>query len=118
MSVPYTVECELRLLPTGEGGFRTPMTAPTPSLLFAFWDVEDVKQEIQMGAMISGPLILIPGTMVFAQAMFWDDLGRVLATPGTNFKLCYAGRIVGVGRVLRVSTGVTSGADVVVDRKS
>lgn len=56
------------------------MTAPTPSLLFAFWDVEDVKQEIQMGAMISGPLILIPGTMVFAQAMFWDDLGRVLMT--------------------------------------
>ncbi len=100
----YTTDCELRLFSSVEGGLRVPMATPTPSLLLVFSDIGDIQHETQIGAMISGPPSLVPGTMVFAQAMFWDDLGRVLATPGTNFKLWYAGRIVGLGQVIRVSS--------------
>lgn len=50
--------------------------------------------------MISGPSALVPGMKGPAQLSFWDDLGRIYATPGSAFRLRYAGRIVGVGTIL------------------
>ncbi|MCA4135649.1 hypothetical protein [Arthrobacter sp. M4] len=49
--------------------------------------------------MISGPNAVIPGTQAKAQLMFWNDIGRIYATPGVAFKLWYDGRIVGFGTV-------------------
>ncbi len=99
---PYAVDCELELSPSAEGGLLEPMPAPTPSLLLIFSvAIENHGQdELQIGAMISGPAALVPGTVTGAQVTFWEDVGRVYATPGTEFRLWYSGRIVGSGRVL------------------
>ena len=106
MTAPYTVECELELSPSAEGGLREPMPAPTPSLLLVFTVAAegDDERERQIGAMISVPTALVPGSAPSAQVTFWDDLGRIYATPGAGFRIWYAGRIVGSGRVLAEAT--------------
>ncbi|WP_077488763.1 hypothetical protein [Sinomonas mesophila] len=97
----YSVACTLKLSSTPDEGLKVPMPAPTPSLLLvvSHLDPEADQTELQIGAMISGPAALAPGTAVSAQLSFWDDLGRIYATPGTDFKLWYDGRIVGFGTV-------------------
>jgi hypothetical protein len=77
------------------------MPAPTPSLLLVF-DGPDggTDNEVVIGGMIAGPSVLAPSDAVLVTITFWDDLGRVYATPGSSFGLRYAGRIVGSGHVL------------------
>ena len=101
MAMPYSVACELTLAATADGGLRAPMPAPTPSLLlvFANLDRESADTEVQIGAMITGPAALVPGTRGKGQLTFWADIGQIYATPGVAFKLWYAGRIVGFGTV-------------------
>jgi hypothetical protein len=97
----YSVACKLKLLTTADGGLHDPMPAPAPSLLLVFphLDPDADERELHIGAMISGPATMVPGTEVQAQLSFWADLGSIYATPGTDFKLWYAGRIVGFGIV-------------------
>lgn len=81
------------------------MPAPTPSLLLIFEAPDgSANNEVVIGGFISGPPVLAPSEAVAVTITFWDDLGRVYATPGSSFRLRYAGRIVGSGRVL----GLTS----------
>jgi hypothetical protein len=102
VSAPYAVHCELELWPSDHNGLNEPMPVPTPSLLLVFTnlDPEETQREVQIGAMISGPPVLVPGTVVEAQLSFWDDIGRIYATPGADFGIWYAGRIVGSGAVV------------------
>lgn len=99
MTSPYAVEAELRLLRSNDGGLAEPMPAPTPSLLLIFPANGLVEDEIQLGAMVSGPDMLVPGDHLRVRLSFWDDLGRIHATVGQSFHLRYDGRVIGAGCV-------------------
>lgn len=101
VNTPYSVGCELELAATVDGGLAGPMPTPTPSLLlvFANLDGDSAATEVQIGAMISGPSALVPGTRGKAQLAFWAEIAQIYATPDVAFKLWYDGRIVGFGTV-------------------
>lgn len=82
------------------------MHAPAQSLLLVFENLDPETHEVfQIGARIVGLPELAPGATYAADLAFWDDPGRVYATPDVAFKLRYAGRIVGSGRVQPDATG-------------
>ena len=58
-----------------------------------------------IGAILSGPPALAPGEEFRVTLTFWDDLGRLYATPGETFRLMYAGRDVGAGYVREIPAG-------------
>jgi hypothetical protein len=96
------VEAVLTLFPTARDGLRMPMPSGTPSLLSVFPSLEAEGEPTMIGAKIDAKNsdALEPGsTGVEVTLEFWADVGLILATPGTAFKIWYAGRIVGVGTV-------------------
>ena len=103
MMAPHTVDCELDLSSSADGGLRRPLPVPTPSLLLMFPNLDpgDSRDDIQIGALINSPAALAPGSLAEARLTFWADLGRIYAVPSAGFRLWYAGRIVGSGRVLK-----------------
>ncbi|WP_157063480.1 hypothetical protein [Luteipulveratus mongoliensis] len=92
---------QIELLPTRDGGLREAMPLPTPSLILVFESLgKGSPAELQIGGRIAAPArsSLRAADALQVTIEFWDDLGRVYATPGTRFKLWYAGRVVGGGR--------------------
>lgn len=99
----HTVEADVTMFPTAENGLAEPMHSPTPSLLLVFRDLEGLgRDDVQIGAVLSGPPALTPGLEARVTLSFWEDLGRLYATRGEAFRLRYAGRDVGLGRVREI----------------
>ena len=106
----HVVRAHLTFAPTDAGGLISPMTSPTPSLILRFpalgEEAHGAIDDVQLGAVVDvhGSL-LRPGTSLDGQLTFWSDLGRIYATPGAEFQLSYAGRVVGEGCVCVASHG-------------
>jgi len=95
-----TFKAEIELFPTPEGGLREPMPLNTTSLLLVFESLDDDSPgKVQIGGHIAAAdrSALAAGDRVQVAVDFWADIGAIYATPGVQFKLWYAGRIVGVG---------------------
>lgn len=96
-----TFNAKIELLSTAEGGLREPMSLPTTSLLLLFQSLDDASPgEVQIGAHIVAPdrSSIAAGDKVHVAIDFWAEVGRIYATPGAEFRLWYAGRVVGIGR--------------------
>jgi hypothetical protein len=96
-----TYYAHIDLLPTADGGLREPMPLPTTSLLLVFDSLDvDSPSEVQVGAHIvsGGRSSISAGDRVPVTVDFWAEVGRIYATPGTPFRIWYAGRVVGVGQ--------------------
>lgn len=102
----HKARAELHFEPTAGGGLRSEMGNPTPSLILVFPPLsqEEIGQSnVQLGAIVDiGEKTIRPGTTVSALLTFWSELGGIYATQGSSFRLWYAGRIIGEGKVLSV----------------
>ncbi|WP_415857358.1 hypothetical protein [Sinomonas sp. G460-2] len=58
--------------------------------------------DLQIGMLIDTGRDLEPGSQTIAKLSFWAPEGQVFAVQGADFRIWYAGRIVGEGRVLEV----------------
>lgn len=101
----YKVSAHVTFASPDMGGLRAAMINPTPSLilLFATLDQESgvLEEDQQLGAVLDvGQTAIQPGWVGPATLSFWSDLGRIYATPGSQFRLWYAGRVVGDGYVI------------------
>lgn len=79
------------------------MKSPTPSLVLIFdRDPGGSARDVQVGVLIRrcDATELHPGETAQVHLEFWSDLERSLATPQATFKIWYAGRVVGDGRIL------------------
>ena len=92
---------EIELFSSELGGLKEPMPLPTKSLILVFASLDkDSSDDVMIGACISSGDrgSMAPGDQLHAIVEFWAGVGRVYATDETQFKLWYAGRIVGSGR--------------------
>lgn len=101
----YKVSAHLTFASSNMGGLQAAMINPTPSLILLFATLDEEpgasEAEQQLGAVIDvGHPEIQPGSIGQATLSFWSDLARIYATPGTRFRLWYAGRIVGDGYVV------------------
>lgn len=77
------------------------MAASSKSLIAVFPPSSTGKDEdVQLGMLVDPGDELVPGSQTEAIVSFWADEGRIYATRGTDFRIWYAGRTVGEGRVL------------------
>lgn len=102
---PHRVSAQLTFASSEMGGLQAAMNNPTPSLILLFASLDEdsaaMEAEQQLGAIVdTGRPNIQPGDTGLATLTFWSDLGRIYATPGSAFRLWYAGRIVGDGLVV------------------
>jgi hypothetical protein len=105
----HAVEARISLSPSSETGLRFSMPSGGRSLLLRFRSLESPDQEITIGAAMCtvDGAALEPGcNAVSVRVWFWADEAQVYATPGAQFRLWYAGRTVGHGKVQRVADEV------------
>lgn len=103
----HQVSAQLTFASCEMGGLQAAMVNPSPSLILLFKSLDEdpaaTEADQQLGAVVDVGLPDIqPGYTGPATLIFWSDLGRIYATPGTIFRLWYAGRIVGEGHVVEV----------------
>lgn len=96
----HRVIAEVDLLPTDQGGLKSPLVEGNRSLILIFDG--GPEGEVQLGAVfeqVQGDGS--PGSTSTMQVWFWNDIASVHATPGAEFRLAY-GRDVGKGLVREV----------------
>lgn len=98
-----TVSAKIHLAATEDGGLEAPIPSETPSLILIFESLdESVASDVSIGALISATENLNPGTSMNVSLTFWDEIGRIYATPGVKFWISYPNRIVGHGIITDV----------------
>jgi hypothetical protein len=92
----FDARASITLFASSDAGLSSPLPAPSKSLLLIFGDT-------QIGAVIEplGLDVLSPGAQEVPVVLrFWAAaVACELAVPGADFRLWYAGRDVGSGRV-------------------
>ena len=102
----HVAEARIGLSSASAGGLHAPMPSGGRSLLLRFPSLDSPGEQTTIGAAIEtlDGAPLEPGTGgVTVRLRFWADEAQLYATPGAKFSLCYAGRTVGQGEVLRIT---------------
>jgi hypothetical protein len=76
------------------------MPSPSTSILVEMGSgASSAPREVQVGSRIAAldRDTLVPGETIAVDIEFWVEVGETFATPGSSFRLWYAGRDVGRG---------------------
>ncbi len=97
----HRVVVEAELLPTEDGGLKSPLQPGNRSLQFVFPATDENEEPVYFGAVVEQTEGGEPGASLTGQLFFWADLAEVYASPGAEFDIWYSG-IVGHGIVKEI----------------